>query len=367
LDGWRAIAILGVLISHDLPWTFLGHTNAKYKAWGASGIYLFFAISGFLITTRILDEERLRGSFSIRRFYTRRLFRIQPAAVVYLAVVAVLMGIGVLDGRWYGWFSALFLFLNNTIHTGLSFQPSVFGHFWTLSVEEHFYILLSLMLVMVKRRRMLLLGVAFLVFWLLAHVNYLNPAWDGPVVSMYETQWNLYILLLASFMAVVMRQAWAIRFAERLVRPWVMLLVTFGLGMVHQLIWHGGFLGAAYFVVPYLSIFWVISTAYHPVSLLTRLLETPPLRFVGRISYSLYLWHVLFFFFYLTHFAATNPVKLALSVRAIRWAVSFAVATLSYYFIERPMIRVGHRLAPPATAGHADLSIPEQSAVSAMR
>jgi len=81
---------------------------------------------------------------------------------------------------------------------------------------------------------------------------------------------------------------------------------------------------------------------------------------VGRISYSLYLWHVLFFFRVAPGTDITNPLLLALSGRMVKFIVAFLVAVLSYYFIEKPMVRLGHRLAPAASPGRpelADLSV----------
>jgi peptidoglycan/LPS O-acetylase OafA/YrhL len=85
LDGWRALAIVGVMITHDRPFDLFGHSSLNYKGYGGYGVYLFFAISGLLITTRILEEEEICGYFDIRRFYIRRIFRIQPAALACTA------------------------------------------------------------------------------------------------------------------------------------------------------------------------------------------------------------------------------------------------------------------------------------------
>src|ERR1700731_4331889 len=86
LDGWRAIAILGVMWVHDdAKVSIAGHSLVDYQYIGGYGGSLFFAISGILITTRILEEESLCGFFDIKKFYIRRIFRIQPAAWAYLA------------------------------------------------------------------------------------------------------------------------------------------------------------------------------------------------------------------------------------------------------------------------------------------
>ena len=356
LDGWRAIAVLGVLITHDLPWTFFGHSTAAYKGWGGFGVLIFFSISGFLITTRILEEERLCGYFDIRSFYIRRLFRIQPAALVYLGVLALFLAFHIFHDAWYYWFAALFLFINYTYHEPANVPAFFMGHFWSLAVEEHFYLLLSLVLLVFKRNRILVLGVLYFLFWLPLHLHYTAQDWYRPDVSPRETQWNLGFLLLAALVAVILQRPQARAFAKRILRPWVVFLATLVAIPLHHFIWHAGLNGAVGFAAGNLSIFWIVASALHPQSLTTRFLESAPMRFVGRISYSLYLWHVLFFFKLSPSTGVTNPVMLALSGRVVKYVAAFAVAILSYYFIEKPMVRLGHKLAPAASPGRPELA-----------
>jgi peptidoglycan/LPS O-acetylase OafA/YrhL len=101
--------------------------------------------------------------------------------------------------------------------------------------------------------------------------------------------------------------------------------------------------------------FWVVATMLHPRSLTTRLLEWEPLRFIGRLSYSIYLWHALFIVGRLPQVALNAHGLLFLTGRPWRYLATAACALASYYWVERPMIRLGHKLAPPATPGHLDL------------
>jgi len=135
------------MLVHEVRGTLAGHSLAPYQDIGGYGVDLFFAISGILITTRILEEESICGFFDIKKFYIRRFFRIQPAAWLYLAVIACLTAAGFLHIYWRHWFGALGMY-ENFIYEGTQndYHGFFVGHFWSLAVEEHFYILLSVFL-----------------------------------------------------------------------------------------------------------------------------------------------------------------------------------------------------------------------------
>lgn len=111
-----------------------------------------------------------------------------------------------------------------------------------------------------------------------------------------------------------------------------------------------------YFLYNYAFAFWVVATMLHGSSLSTRILEWMPLRWIGRVSYSLYLWHILFFSWAVPVVQVTQPALAALSGRPAKYIAAFAAAALSYYFVEKPFMRIGHRLAPPATPGRPELA-----------
>jgi peptidoglycan/LPS O-acetylase OafA/YrhL len=363
LDGWRTLAILAVIMTHDQPWTIAGFSNAAWKGYGTWGVYLFFAISGYLICTRILEDEARLGTFRLKAFYIRRVFRIQPAAWAYLSVVAILIAAGVDHDAWKSWFGALFLYTNFLYR---SFDGSSAGylttHFWTLAVEEHFYILLSLLLFFVKRGRMLAFSLFFLATYLIKHWIYVSGRYNDSVM-MRQTQMMLGFMVFPACIALFLRNQRVMQFAVRYLRPWVAYLAT----PLVMLMWglrsyglHGMLYPLHHPVdtentVIFGFTFWVVATALHPRSWSTRLLETAPMRFVGRLSYSIYLWHMLFFTAYLPEAGIHWPPLLWLSERPYRYLAAAACALSSYYLVERPLIRMGHRLAPPATPGHADL------------
>src|ERR1700728_4808234 len=167
LDGWRALSIVLVILHHSqlrctVP--ILGPLLQALANLGEVGVELFFAISGLLICSRLLDEESRSGRISVKGFYTRRFFRILPAAIFYLLVVATLAMFHVIPLFPLDWFGALLFFRNYAMlfeylrHSPLALHWYT-GHFWSLSMEEHFYLVLPGVLVFFKKtRRWILLG-----------------------------------------------------------------------------------------------------------------------------------------------------------------------------------------------------------------
>lgn len=372
LDGWRAVSILGVLAAHSHPSNH--HALRVLQEFGGSGVYVFFAISGILICTRLLEEERLSGAINLRGFYIRRLLRIQPAALMYLAVVAAVMLLGWFPQAWRFWWGAVFLYRNFQIDI-TSFWAStkgfLTGHFWTLAVEEHFYLLLSLFLFFVTRRRVVWLGLLGLAacLWPFAAMHFFAKA--NTASAMRHTDMQLQYLIPATWLALLLQQprfrAWAQQWLKPL--PLIVGSTMLSLSLSHL----GGTVGAAFstkhpglagIFLPYWQAslirffpLWVLATVLHPSSFPTRLLEWKVMKWIGRISYSLYLWHVLFFRG-LWPAELAQPHSLLLPLTHAPWNLIAAVvaASASFYLLERPLMRLGHRLAPPATPGRLDMS-----------
>src|ERR1700750_223135 len=154
LDGWRAIAIISVILCHESVLNFGPFSTKWLHDYGDRGVDVFFSISGILICSRLLDEERKNGFISLRSFYLRRIFRILPAALVYLFIVLILGFAGYLIVQKTEIFAAMFFYRNYTRLLGrINISDAVFtGHFWSLSIEEHFYLLLPGLLLLTKRR-----------------------------------------------------------------------------------------------------------------------------------------------------------------------------------------------------------------------
>jgi peptidoglycan/LPS O-acetylase OafA/YrhL len=343
LDGWRAIAIGAVLVYHGT--TNLFYSAGPYSSYealrviqtGAKGVDIFFAVSGFLICTRLLQEQKRTGSISLRGFYTRRIFRILPPFYVYLATLAVLAACGLLLVEPVELWSSI-LFIRNYVSTTES-HGWYTGHFWSLSIEEHFYLIWPLLLLTFgsRRARILVVPLALLI-----------PAWHaldnalgglvphGHVAMRTDTRldgllWGCWTALLLDVPAY---------------RDWIRGWLTQGVWLLLLVA-----LVALVRYRPPLETHWeamlwpwlLAGTVLHPDWKISRALELAPLRWVGRLSYSLYIWQQMWL---MGSWQETRPFPLgAFQELPLSLLATFACATVSYYLVERPLMRVGHRLA----------------------
>ena len=162
LDGLRAIAIITVILCHVL----------RYSQWlnfvdGTIGVHLFFIISGFLITTLLLKEKVKRGNVSLKNFYIRRVLRIFPVAYLYLIVLLVLnvlFKLGITAQSFVG--AALYV---RNLPVASDWYT---GHFWTLSIEEQFYLFAPIVLVSNTERYIKLMLMLFIAVPVISYLGY---------------------------------------------------------------------------------------------------------------------------------------------------------------------------------------------------
>jgi peptidoglycan/LPS O-acetylase OafA/YrhL len=348
LDGWRTIAVFSVILYHARP-IIIGPFNfQKIQDFGDRGVQLFFAISGILICSRLLEEQRMHGRISLAGFYIRRLFRIQPAAIVFLATIGVLGVIGIIHPTLRASLSALFCFRNFYETSGLILTPEdrYTAHFWSLAVEEHFYFLLPGLIVLARKKIVPLLAVlcVLFAFWpqIAFHIGVYRVEADH-----WRTDMSLQYLLFPALVAILLTRPAFRSWVTKVSSYNLLIILTFAGIITTQTLLHGHFTGLVILVgFPFV----IVSTMLHPEGVLGRLLESLPFVFLGRISYSLYLWQQLFF---IREKINSPLVPLQHAPWNLIAALSFAVA--SYYIVEKPLMRLGHRLAPPATSGRPDL------------
>lgn len=285
LDALRAFAVLGVILHHSVHWS--GGVPL-----GPYAVRLFFVLSGFLITGILLrarekSADRNRG-YTIRSFYARRFLRIFP---VYYAALAVLILLGQPEiGETVGWHVS---YLSNVLasRADVDIQP-IWGHLWSLSVEEQFYLLWPALVLFLPRRWLpaaFLSAVAFgPAFRLFAGVNY------GVKPAVYLTPGCLDSLGLGAFLAwLASRQKWE-RTRDSFCR-WAlfagMLLIAATAASVHwDISWRLWLLARD--LGPALVFCWLVNRAANGFQGWPgKLLEYRPLVYVGTISYGMYLFH----------------------------------------------------------------------------
>jgi peptidoglycan/LPS O-acetylase OafA/YrhL len=349
LDGLRGIAILMVVA---------GHAAANYqpmdeglRRWlvvfsnSGLGVRLFFVLSGYLITSLLLQEHAKRGTISLRAFYLRRVLRIFPAFYTFLFTLTVLslwIPSGLTPSTWIA--SATFTW--NYAHAWVTSPPEGtwnLGHFWTLALEEQFYLLWPLTLRLAGIRRALYIAIALVVWCPLARLGtyFLFPAERGYIVMMFHTGSDSIMVGCA---AALLMQSASVR--EKFTRvastgAWVAVCWMFVLSpLLGELI--RGFPVVAGITVDALASAWIILWARQILPTgFGKLLGRGLLPALGTISYSLYLWQQIFL-------SPTGWLATGRWLSACGAAV--AVACLSYWLIEKPALRLKNRRGAPPRA-----------------
>lgn len=313
LDGLRAISILLVMIGHLAKWR---HVSLEVlPAYAALGVHVFFVLSGYLITSLLLQERERTSAISLLSFYVSRAFRILPAAFVFLGIVVVLYWREI---RWTH-VAAAVLYIANLDDT----RPWIFGHLWSLSIEEQFYLLWPFVLKKWHNRRLPILVCVF---------------WGTPVFRTVLYAVKAHGAVLNSLPAVADQLAIGCLlavFAKRLPRIPGYLAVLMTLAAIFIPWYPATSAGRSLFMLFLLRPLLHVSIAgivLHVIQFPYRALNWRPVAWLGKISYSLYLWQELF---------CSNP---NLHFGYILALPAIGCACLSYYFVEQPMLRLRESL-----------------------
>jgi peptidoglycan/LPS O-acetylase OafA/YrhL len=353
LDGLRGIAILAVMLN-----------NARYLRGGFLGVDIFFVLSGFLITALLLQEWERTGAIRLGAFYARRALRLLPALFALLAVVLVAPGLFYLAAPPWKDAAITALYATNWVNAFGLRNMTILDHTWSLTVEEQFYVLWpplvpALLGLRVPRRWilwMVLLGIS-------VSTGLRVLLWNGPASIKrlyYGLDTRLDALLVGCLVALLVswdliprtgKAVTAIRVvAGACAAALVLLLVT--ADRESRLTYHGLSTLACAAVAGVL-----LHVVYCPSRFRMLVLENAPIVWVGRISYGLYLWHDPLFLDLLN---STRMAKLGLSglpALVVRFVAAFAVASLCFYLIERPFLRIKRRFSGGGPA--APPSVPE--------
>lgn len=324
LDGVRAIAITLVLGAHALGTRNLPAFRTARALFADVGVRTFFVLSGYLITVLLLRESERTGRISLRGFYLRRATRIFPAFYVFLGTVAILVACGYLV------VPSVQLWLASVYLTNFqAFRAWPIGHLWSLSVEEHFYLLWPLTLAFVGRRRACI-GVIVVII-LSPFVRFV--AWhmsDGiqPLIR-NASPFVFDALATGCLLALVRTHLEKQRaYMTTLAAPWFWLVPV--LLVASLLAPTPGWMPKPGITLANFGIAMAIHRGLlYPTSRVSRFLETTPMVWIGTISYSLYLWQQLFLDRTQTSWPHAFPINIAMA---------FALAAASYYLVERPIL-----------------------------
>ena len=348
LNGIRALAVIAVVFHHSHG----GFDFLPISHNGFLGVDVFFALSGFLITTLLIKERETFGTISLSNFYARRALRILP---LYYAVLALLAVYFSLSGPGSSQSAAYFkelpyhaLHVSNWAHL-----QTMMAVTWSLSTEEQFYLVWPPIFALLGMRALPLL-LAFLAF---------NQAVNFGLADGLLQTWGLarseYSILQITFTPIVLGVLLAIAFDHPATRAWLNRMITvptLAASVVALILianTGGDIQGLPRLLFHVLTTFVLAGIVLRPGCGLTQALEWRPLVYIGKVSYGIYLLHML-----AIHFASRLSVRLGVEsqglVFLLAFALTLAMAALSYHYFESPLLRLKSRFTDDSNpVGHA--------------
>ena len=354
IDSLRALAVLAVIIYH---------VDVNYLPGGFLGVDLFFVLSGYLISSLIIKEYRKTGSLNLYNFYIRRARRLLPAVYFMITVGLVVMVLfnevllrkSHLDAIFGYIYSSNWWYIFHKLDYFDSFgAQSPFKHLWSLAIEEQFYMIFPLLFLLVNRKKKskdgtyklnknflyVILGlilVSLIAHILLFDINNISRIYFGTDTRAFSLLVGVVGAILypmERLHAKVTPQQNMIYSVVSLVSIATLITVMIYTSEYNTLLYRGGFL-----LVAILGLIVIISSGKQH-TLMSRLLSFKPVVFIGKISYSLYLWHFPVLVLTTPVSEIGNPNIIFVILRVI---LTFILATASYVFVETPIRKLGFK------------------------
>jgi peptidoglycan/LPS O-acetylase OafA/YrhL len=342
LDGLRALAVLAVIAYHlNLPWA----------PGGLLGVCIFFVLSGYLITDILVTQWQLSGSFNLKEFWLGRARRLLPALFVMLAGIIVWLSLRDperLSSLWNDVIAAVcytsnwWLIFHKVSYFASFGPPSPLGHLWSLAIEEQFYLLWPLLLLLglrcISRRSRLITFIMALAFISAISMAIMYKPGLDPSRVYYGTDTRVFALLIGAALALVWpscRLSTDLSLRRRLLLDAVggaalatMLFMIWQSNQYQTFLYYGGL-----FLFAMISAI-LVAVLAHPASRLGRLFGLQPLRWLGVCSYGIYLWH--YPIIVLTS-PSLNTGGLNVTRAVAQTVLTILLAAVSWYFIEAPI------------------------------
>ena len=354
IDSLRALAVLAVIIYH---------VDVNYLPGGFLGVDLFFVLSGYLISSLIIKEYRKTGSLNLYNFYIRRARRLLPAVYFMITVGLVVMVLfnevllrkSHLDAIFGYIYSSNWWYIFHKLDYFDSFgAQSPFKHLWSLAIEEQFYMIFPLLFLLVNRKKkskdgtyklnknFLYVVLGLILVSLIAHIllfdiNNISRIYFGTDTRAFSLLVGVVGAILypmERLHAKVTPQQNMIYSVVSLVSIATLITVMIYTSEYNTLLYRGGFL-----LVAILGLIVIISSGKQH-TLMSRLLSFKPIVFIGKISYSLYLWHFPVLVLMTPVSEIGNPNIIFVILRVI---LTFILATASYVFVETPIRKLGFK------------------------
>ena len=346
LDGVRGVSILLVLIHHT---EFIKPISFSILTGGYLGVDIFFVLSGFLITSLLVEEIETTGTLSFRRFYMRRILRLLPAVgavLLFSAAVGAVVGFDRLGLT--GWrVLSIVGYFTNWVRAYETPHLWFLSHFWSLAIEEQFYLVWPFVLFALLRsgmsRRAVLLTVTALI---LASV-----VWMAALHSSGATTLRLYTgsdtrahsLLVGCWFSLALHWGYLKTELAKRYQPFVhigmivLFTAAFKLWIGNPILYWGGS-----FIVAVCAGLMILGLVTSDHNRLSAVFSHPVLLWLGKRSYGLYVWHWPVFYL------CASFQRPALAIPCAVIGALFAAA-LSYQFIELPFLRMKARFYPSPT------------------
>lgn len=332
-DTLRAFSIILVVVSHLLP---SGYEFYKTRLWivvsGTTGVQVFFTLSGFLITTLLLKEILKTGKINFKNFFARRFIRLLPPLILFYVLIGFFMIEGSITDTWVGFLFSVFYAYNFVHH---DYYTAELAHTWSLAVEEQFYVTWPFVLGFLKKfNKISVVTFFFLTLCVFAHLffpelevskSYHTDRWFVPAAAP---------IIVGSYFAVL-NHFYEAKWKEKMTKNYWSIL-----------------LGAGLFVYPLYSLEVLLKLApivqsvgvsivllwlfYNQESRITRIIDNRLFRYLGQISYGVYV--------YQGFFLRTGPGgELVIQHYPLNILLVLTLAILSYEFYEKPILKLKRR------------------------